>query len=400
MRSLRAMLALGSVLVATNLAAQPADTLKIGYLVDASGPMQGIFNTGLEGFRLYIDQLNAAGGVNGKKVEVMVRDVQIDPARAVSSAQELVDRGALAIVGLSLTSTHMPVYNAMGRAKVPVVTGFPANVGVVLPPARDGVYGVGLAFEITGWVGGEMARKMAPQGKSFACTVFESPGGFIACDAAMAAAKKAGFEQVEKIMFPVAQRDFRPVAEKIAKLNPDVLLTIFGRGRTLTFFPTISEAGYKGKILSMEAGTGDDELRTAAKSTPGVEIYSYARYVSGGQGSGPQVTALEQAAKKAGVPEVLAFHSGGWVLGMTVADALTRCAAPCTPQGLNTALSNTRIDTGGLTGEPIVFTQTDHYGPSSYQLYRYDRAADKVVATGDVLRASSTPNHVPGGKKQ
>src|SRR3546814_7202857 len=73
-------------------------------------------------------------------------------------------------------------------------SGFPANVGVVLPPkARSGVYGVGLAFEITGWVGGKMARQVAPDGKSFACTVFESPGGFIACDAAIAAAKEAGF---------------------------------------------------------------------------------------------------------------------------------------------------------------------------------------------------------------
>lgn len=376
--------------------AQTAEPLKIGYLVDASGPMQGIFKTGLEGFQLYVDSVNAAGGINGRKIEVMVRDVQIDPARSAASAQELADKGALAIAGLSLTSTHMPVYGAMSRANVPVVTGFPANVGVVLPPtAREGVYGVGLAFEITGWVGGELARKVEPNGRTFVCTVFESPGGFIACDAAMEAAKKAGFTTVEKVMFPVTLRDFRPVAEKIVSLKPDVVLTIFGRGRTLSFFPAIGEAGYKGSILSMEAGTGDDELRAAAKSAPGMRVFSYSRYVSAGQGSGPQVTALEAAAKKAGVQEFLAFHSGGWVLGMTVTDALKRCANPCTPEKLDAALAQTRVDTGGLTEEPIVFTKTDHYGPSAYRLYRYDPSADKVVATGDVARASSTPNYQP-----
>jgi branched-chain amino acid transport system substrate-binding protein len=372
-----------------------SDPLKIGYLVDASGPMQGIFKTGLDGFQLYLDSVNAAGGVNGRKVEVMVRDVQIDPARAVSNANELVDNGALAIVGLSLTSTHMPVYNAMERAKVPVITGFPANLGVVLPPKpRDLVYGVGLAFEITGWVGGELARKVDPAGKSFVCTVFESPGGIIACDAAMAAAKEAGFTQVDKVLFPVALRDFRPVAEKIVAIKPDVVLTIFGRGRTLNFFPTIADAGYKGSILSMEAGTGDDELRAAAKSSPGMKIFSYARYASGGQSQGPQVTALNEAAKNAGIPEVLAFHSGGWVLGMTLVDALKRCANPCNAVKLNAALGNTKVDTGGLTGEPIVFKQNDHYGPSAYNLYRYDASVDKIVPTGDIVRASSTPKFV------
>src|SRR3546814_1991266 len=122
----------------------------------------------------------------------MIRDVQIDPARSASSAQELAGEGALAIAGLSLTSTHMPVYNAMAKVNVPVVTGFPANVGGVLPPkARSGVYGVGFAFELTGWEGGKMARQVAPDGKSFVCTVIESPGGFIACDAGIAGANAA-----------------------------------------------------------------------------------------------------------------------------------------------------------------------------------------------------------------
>jgi len=385
-----------SVAIPTISYAQTDTPLRLGYLVDASGPMQGIFKTGLDGFKMYIDSINEAGGVNGKKIELMVRDVQIDPARSAAAAQELADKGALAVLGLSLTSTHMPVYNAMAKAAVPVVTGFPANVGVVLPPnPRAGVYGVGLAFEITGYVGGELARKVSPNGSTFACTVFESPGGFVACDAAIQAARKAGFTRTERITFPVALRDFRPVAEKIAALKPDVLLTIFGRGRTLGFFPALAEAGFKGSILSMEAGTGDDELRAAAKATPGIDIFSYARYASGGQSSGPQVMALDAAAKKAGIPEVLSFHSGGWALGLTVVDALKRCPVPCTASKLDKALSSTRVDTGGLTDEPITFTANDHYGPSSYRLYKYDRNADKLIDSGVVAKAASTPSYKP-----
>lgn len=374
-------------------AGDAAAPYKIGYLVDASGPMQGIFSPGLEAFRLFVDRVNAEGGVNGRPIELLVRDVQVDPQRSATAAQELISDGAIAIAGLSLTSTHMAVYAATARRQVPVLAGFPANVGAILPPAKDYFYGVGLAFEVAGEVGGQLARQAAPEGKTFVCTVFESSGGFVACDGAIAAAKAAGFTTAEKVTFPVQQRDFRAIAEKINQLKPDVVLTILGRGRTLPFLPALSEAGFKGKVLSMECGTGDDELREAAKAAPGIEVFSYSRYVGGGQGSGPDVTALEAAARQAGVKELLSFHSGGWVLGKVLVDALKRCGKDCTATGLNAALSDTQVDTGGLTGTPVRFTKDDHYGRTAYRLFAYDRGADQVRGIGDWLEVDSTPVH-------
>src|SRR3546814_10460724 len=72
-------------------------------------------------------------------------------------------------------------------------------------------------------------------------------------------------------------------------------------------------------------------------------------------------------------------------------DVCSSDLAPCTPQQLDQALANTHVDTGGLTEEPIIFTQKDHYGPSSYELYHYDRNSDKVVSTGHVMKAASKP---------
>ncbi|MBN9427700.1 MAG: ABC transporter substrate-binding protein [Burkholderiales bacterium] len=398
-RQISSLLATSAVLAcAAAASAQTApQPFKLGYLVDASGPTQGIFRPTLDGFKLYIDEVNRAGGVHGRPIELLVRDVQMDSTRAVSSAQELVSNDVLAVLGLSLTSTHMPVYNALSRTRVPVVTGFPANLSVILPPnARRAVYGVGLVFDITGWAGGELARKVAPTGRSFLCTGFESPGVVVGCDAAMAAAKAQGFTQVDKLLFPVSLRDYRPVADRIAAANPDVVVTALGRGRTLGLLPPLSEAGYKGKVLSMEAGTGDDEVRASAKAAPNLQVYSYSRYASAGQADGPQMRLLTQAAKRAGVDEVLAFHSGGWSLGMVVVDALRRCGANCDASRLNDALQNTRVDTGGLTDEPIVFTKNDHYGRTAYRLYAYDRSADTLKWTGDILRMDGQPKYVAG----
>lgn len=393
--SLAAVLGTGLVLSGAVTAAGAATTepYRIGYLVDASGTGQGIFKATLEGFQLYVDRINAQGGIRGRQIEVLVRDVQADPARSASAATELAGQGAIVIAGLTMTNTHLPVYTAAARVGVPVLTGFPANVGagVTLPPARKGVFGVGLAFELTGEVGGDLARRVSPEGKTFVCAVFETPGGFVACHGATEAAKAQGFTRVETVTFPVALRDFRAVAERISALKPDVLLTIFGRGRTLNYFPALSEAGFTGKLLSMECGTGDDELRAAAKVSPGFDVYSYSRYAGAGQSSGPELAALEAAASKAGVKEVLAFHAGGWTLGLVLSDALSRCEGNCNAAQLEQALSHTNVDTGGLTDEPITFTPDDHYGGSSYRLYRYEREADVVAYTGDLVRIGSTP---------
>jgi branched-chain amino acid transport system substrate-binding protein len=367
---------------------------KIGYLVDASGPGQSIFSPTLEGFRLYVDRINASGGINGRKLEILVRDVQVDPQRSASAAQELVSNGVIAIAGLTLTNTHMAVYAAMNKTDVPVIAGYPANVGVILPPkARARAYGVGLAFEMTGEIGGLLARNASPKGKSFVCTVFESPGGFVACDSAIAGAKAAGFETAERVTFPFQQRDFRPVAEKLAQMKPDVLMVILGRDRTLSFLPALAEAGYKGTLLSMEAGTGDDVLRQAAKASPGFEVYSYSRYAGTGQGTGAQLDALTAELKKSGKTEAYAFHSGGWTLGIVLVDALKRCGDKCTPSSLNTALEKTNVAAEGLTGAPIRFSSTDHYGPTAYRLFHYNRATDKFNPIGDWLQSDSKPKH-------
>ncbi|MBX3598864.1 MAG: ABC transporter substrate-binding protein [Rhizobiaceae bacterium] len=370
-----------------------ADNYKIGYLVDSSGPAQGIFNPTLEGFKLYIDKVNAEGGVHGRQIEILSRDVQIDPQRSVLAAQELIAEGAISLAGLTLTSTHMPVYTAVSRQNVPIVAGFPANVGAILPPkASKGFYGVGLAFEITGEVGGQLAKTAVPDGKKFLCAVFESPGGFVACESAMAGALAAGFESAEMVTFPVAQRDFRAIGERIAQMKPDVVVTIIGRGRTKSFVPALAQAGYEGALLSMECGTGDDELIEVAEAAPKIDVFSYSRYVGKDQGSGEQYDALVKAAEAAGI-NPLAFHSGGWVLAMVLTDALERCGPDCTPEKLDGALEQTSLDTGGLTGAPVKFTSTDHYGPTASILLHYNRETKKLDRIGDWLQSDSTPKH-------
>lgn len=370
--------------------ASHAEAVKLGYLTDTSGPTQDISKPSLEGFNLYIDRINKAGGINGRKVEVDVRDTGIDTARAVATAQELTANGAIAVIGLPLSTVQAGVYAAMERANIPVVAGYPSNIGLVLPPAKPNAFATGIVFDLAGYIGGEFARDASPNGKTMVCTSFESPGGIVSCKGAVAAAKAKGFTTAESVMFPIATRDFRAIAERITAMKPDVVVAVLGRSRLIAMVPALAAAGFKGSVVSMEAGTGDDAVREVAKAAPDIDLWSYTRFVSQGYGEGPQVDALSAAAKAGGVKEWLSVHSGGWALGMLIEDVIKRCPSPCTSAKFQDALIQTNLAMGGLTGAPIQFTKADHYGPTTYMLVKYDRKNDKMVPATPWRSYSST----------
>ena len=80
---------------ALTLSAIPAsaqETLKLGLVAAMSGQSAKSGEAIVRGLSLAIDEINAAGGVLGKKVALVVRDDESNPAKGVVAARELVQR--------------------------------------------------------------------------------------------------------------------------------------------------------------------------------------------------------------------------------------------------------------------------------------------------------------------
>lgn len=107
----------------------------------------------------YVDQLNAAGGVNGKKIKVTVCDDQQDPNQATTCARNAVSDHALAVLEPTEASGFgtqiLPILNA---AKIPVIGNRPNTVAdwtspnsYPLDPGQAAAYaGVAVAFKNAG----------------------------------------------------------------------------------------------------------------------------------------------------------------------------------------------------------------------------------------------------------
>src|SRR5580698_5724693 len=94
--------ALASAVALAGGLAKPAiatnDPIRVGYLPALTGPSS---STGIgisRGTQLAVQEINAAGGVNGRQLELVVRDTQSDPTKAVNASAELTNQEQVQVV--------------------------------------------------------------------------------------------------------------------------------------------------------------------------------------------------------------------------------------------------------------------------------------------------------------
>ena len=91
---------------AGSAAAASGDTIKVGVMGPLTGDASVYGQAVVNGASLYIKQVNADGGVNGKQLEVIAMDEQGDETQAVTCFTKMVDQGITALVGDVTTATQ------------------------------------------------------------------------------------------------------------------------------------------------------------------------------------------------------------------------------------------------------------------------------------------------------
>jgi len=98
------------------------EPIHIGALYNLTGSQAPLDGPSLDGARLAVDRINAAGGLLGRRVELLERDGQTDPALVRYDAANLAALQVTAIVGLSDTDQVLAAAPVAARAGIPFVT--------------------------------------------------------------------------------------------------------------------------------------------------------------------------------------------------------------------------------------------------------------------------------------
>ncbi len=154
---IRVFQALAAAAVGLAMAAPArAEPLKIGALMPMTGDLQAFGEADLTGIQFAAQQINAAGGVNGQDVEVIVADTQTTPQAGVDAAQKLINiDGVHAIVGALSSGVTIPVARTVtsreGVAQIsnastsPTITTLEDNDFLFRSVPSDAYQGVALA---------------------------------------------------------------------------------------------------------------------------------------------------------------------------------------------------------------------------------------------------------------
>ncbi|MCW2240098.1 ABC transporter substrate-binding protein [Azospirillum canadense] len=120
-------LVLGSLLLAgaaAPLSAQAQDTIKIGMVEPLTGSVAYNGKSVVEGAKLAVEEMNAAGGILGKKIELVIEDGQCTPANSVNAVEKLVQKDKVAaLVGAFCSSATAAIMPVAQKYKIPLVTG-------------------------------------------------------------------------------------------------------------------------------------------------------------------------------------------------------------------------------------------------------------------------------------
>src|SRR3954471_83473 len=120
-------------------AAGAQNTLKIGSVLSVTGPAAFLGEPEEKTIKMYVEKVNAEGGIAGRKLELVVYDDGADANKARTFATRLVeDDKAIAVVGGSITGPSLAMSPVFEEAKIPFIS--LGGAIEIVEPVRKFVY--------------------------------------------------------------------------------------------------------------------------------------------------------------------------------------------------------------------------------------------------------------------
>ena len=276
----RSFLLVGAAIgLALALPAQAADTIKIGLVTALSGQSARAGEAITRGLTIAIDELNAKGGVLGRKFELVRRDDEATPAKGVIAARELIFKEKVAVLfgGLD-TPVSMAIVPIVNAEKMPFMGPWAAGTAITHNNAKPNyVFRVSAVDEIVDKALLQYAQKTFNTKKP-GMILINNPWGESnekGLTAALAAKgiKAAGIEKFEN-----NDVDVVPQLTRLKEAGADTLFLVGNVGPSSQVVKSLDRMGWKVPIASHWGPAGGRFTELAGPSATNVhfvQTYSF-----------------------------------------------------------------------------------------------------------------------------
>lgn len=354
--------------------------VKIGSFVSATGPAAFLGEPERQTLQIYVERINAEGGVNGEPIELILYDDEGDANKARTFASRLIDNdGVVAIVGGSTTGTTMAAVPLAEDAGIPFVS--MAGAITIVEPVKEWVFKTPPTDRMAcKTIFADMqARGLSKIGLISGTDAF----GSSMREQCLAVAGEHGIEILADETYGPRDSDMTPQLTKIrgtegvqAVLNPG-----FGQGPAIVTrnyrqlgieLPLYQSHGVASKSFIELAGEAADGVRLPASALLVVDK------LPDGDPQKPVLAAYKETFEKGTGKPVSTFGGHAYDGLMIVVDAIKR-AGDTDPEAIRDAIEQTDGFVG--TAGAVKMTPDDHMGlgPATFRMLEI-RDGDWVLA--------------------
>jgi len=250
-----------------------ADTIKIGLMAPLTGAAAADGFSVHSSVKLAVERVNGAGGLLGKKVEIVVYDDRADAKEAVALARKLIEQDkVVAVVGGSYSTPSRAVAPIFQEEKIPFVAAYAVHPDIT----KAGIYSFRNGF--LGTVEGKCAAYAAVKmlnAKRIALLVSDNDFGRTLAEGFryyMDKYAKGIATIISEQAYPFQEKDFKAYLTKIKQENPDLIFTSGYYFQTGPVVKQAREMGITAHILGEEGADSPKLLEIAGQSAEGFVI--------------------------------------------------------------------------------------------------------------------------------
>ncbi|MGI6633655.1 MAG: ABC transporter substrate-binding protein [Christensenellales bacterium] len=364
------LLALVMALSLVAPAAMAADTIKIGGIGVLTGDYSKYGLAVKEGVDLYIKQVNAAGGVLGKQVEIIWEDTQAEPAYAINAYNKLIDQDeVVAIIGGVLSGESKALAEVTAEDGFPQIS--PSATAYEVTTDRPNVF---RTCFLDPFQGNAIANYMAQAGIKTAAVLYDNATEYSLglYEAFKATAEEKGVEIVATESAAYGEKDYKTQLTTIKNANPGaVFLPYYGADAAMI----LAQAKEIGLDVNFYGGDGISDIVDLVTDKSLLTQLVYPDHFSAESENEKARAFVEAYQQEYGKLPTISFAATGYDAAVVLLSAI-EAAGNTDKQAIVDAIKAT--DLVAVSGR-IVFD--DHNDPTSKSAYllTFDATGEKKL---------------------
>jgi branched-chain amino acid transport system substrate-binding protein len=332
-----------------------AAQIVIGQTAGFSGPVAAGVKETTDGAKLWIDAVNAKGGVNGQKIELLSMDDKFEPPLAKANAKVLIEEKNVLAMFLNRGTPHteaiMPLLDANGVALIAPSTG----AMVLHQPVKKNVFNVRATYQREAEKAVTHLHTLGIQ--RIAVVHADDSFGLDGLEGANKGFTKAGFQPVAVIKADRSKPDYKTIVPPIVAKETQAILWIASGNAVANGVKELRAANSAAQVVTLSNNASSGFIKSLGDQARGVivtQVFPYER--SYAYGFIKEAMNLAKAKNLELSPAMLEGYAGAKVL----VEGLRRAGPNPTRAKVQAAFEGLKgFDLGGLE---VSFAPDDHTG--------------------------------------